>query len=123
MDDLKVPPRVMDKEIGVPMPLGKIEKQGSVSKDRDILNLLAENYRVNPGLHMSMADIKTYLNVNDQNLIDYLVNLEKAGFANLYRDNRGKVQLARATYKGLEAANPIDYYKYIPPWVDKVDMF
>ncbi len=62
---------------------------------------------------MSMADIKTYLNVNDQNLIDYLVNLEKAGFANLYRDNRGKVQLARATYKGLEAANPIDYYKYI----------
>jgi len=123
MDDLKVPPRVMDKEIGVPMPLGKIEKQGSVSKDRDILNLLAENYLVNPGLHMSMADIKTYLNVNDQNLIDYLVNLEKAGFANLYRDNRGKVQLARATYKGLEAANPIDYYKYIPPWVDKVDMF
>jgi hypothetical protein len=123
MDDLRVPPRAIDEEIGVPMPLGKIEKQKPVSNDTDILKLLAENYRVNPGLHMSMADINVHVKVSDQELIEHLINLEKKGLANLYRDNRGRIQLARATYAGLDVAHPIEYYRYIPLWCDKADMF
>jgi hypothetical protein len=122
MDDLQVPPRVIDEELGVPMPVEKIEKQKPVSND-DILKILAENYRINPGLHMSMTDIKMYLNVNDQELNEHLVSLEMKGLANLYRDSRGRVQLARANFAGLDAANPIEYYKYIPTWADKNDMF
>jgi hypothetical protein len=123
MDDLRVPPRVIDEEIGVPMPRGRVVRQEPASSDADILKLLAENYRVNPGLHMSMEDIKLYLKVSDQELIEYLTTLEKKGDANLYQDKQGRIRLARATYAGLEKANPLEYYKYIPPWVDKGDMF
>lgn len=123
MDDLRVPSRVIDEEIGVPMPRGRVVRQEPASSDADILKLLAENYRVNPGLHMSMEDIKLYLKVSDQELIEYLTTLEKKEDANLYRDKRGRIRLARATYAGLEKANPLEYYKYIPTWVDKGDMF
>ncbi|MBN2398460.1 MAG: acyl-CoA/acyl-ACP dehydrogenase, partial [Deltaproteobacteria bacterium] len=122
MEDLKVPPRVIDEELKVPMPLGTAPRKAGAGED-DVLKLLAENYRVNPGLHMSMEDFKQFIDVGDETLDEYLSNLEKKGLGNLYRDRRGRIRLARATYEGLEKANQIEYYRYIPPWVDKKDMF
>ena len=122
-DDLKMIPRAIDVELKVPMPTGKPLPKKPVSSEGDILGVLAENYRINPGLHMTMNDIKELLDVNDEDLNKYLVSLEEKGVASLYRDKRGTVSVARVTLKGLSQANPPDYYKYMPSWVGLEDMF
>lgn len=87
------------------------------------MGVLAEDYRVNPGLHMTMEDMKEGLDISDEDLNKHLLSLEGKGLVNLYRDRRGTVVLARATYKGLSRANPPQYYKYIPSWVNEKDIF
>jgi hypothetical protein len=47
--DLKVPVRVIDEELKVPMPLGKAPPLRPVSDEDDVLKMLAEDYRVNTG--------------------------------------------------------------------------
>ncbi len=123
MPDLKAPVRVIDEELEVPLPLGKPPARRQATGEADILAVLAENYRINPGLHMTMDDIKVFLDIPDDRLAEHLLSLEKQGLANLYRDKRGAVALARATYKGLAQAHPLEYYRYIPDWVDKKDIF
>jgi len=122
-EDLKPPIRAIDSELKVPIPLGKMPLRKAVSSEDDILNVFAEDYRVNPGLHMTMEDLKQQLDVSDDQLNEYLLILEKKGLANLHRDRRGSVKLARATYEGLSKAHPQEYYKYFPAWVDQNDMF
>ena len=123
MSDLKVPPRAIHHELKVPMPLGKTPPPKSVSGEEDVLEVLANNYRVNPGLHMTMDDIKEQLDIGDEDLSQYLLSLQGKGLTNLFRDKRGTITLARATYDGLARANPLEYYKYIPSWADEKDLF
>jgi hypothetical protein len=122
-DDLKMLPRAIDEELGVPMPFGEPLPRKTCSGESDLLKVLAENYRVNPGLHMTMDDIKDLIDVDEENLNKYLLSLEEKDLANLYRDRRGAVSLARATYKGLAQANPQAYYRRIPEWVNEEDIF
>jgi len=122
-DDLKVPPRAIDEELKVPMPTGKPLPKKAASSDGDILAVLAENYRINPGLHMTIEDIKELVDISDEDLNKYLLALEEKGAASLYRDKRGNIALARVTLKGLPQANPPEYYKYMPEWVGLQDMF
>jgi alkylation response protein AidB-like acyl-CoA dehydrogenase len=123
MPDLKVPFRIVDEELKVPMPLGKAPARKPVFGENDVLKVLAEDYRVNPGLHMTKEDLKERLDVGDADLDKFLQSLEERGWANVYRDRRGAIALARATYKGLAEANPLQYYKYIPAWVNEKDVF
>ncbi len=123
MPDLKVPVRVIDEELGVPMPLAKPLTKKPVAGEDDILKVLADDYRVNPGLHMTTGDMKELLAVSDEDLNKYLLSLEDKGLAGLYRDKSGKIALARATYKGVAQANPPEYYRYIPGWANEADMF
>ena len=90
--------------------------------EEDVLRLLAENYRVNPGLHMTMSDITEWLDISDTELNSYLENLEEQGLAGLYRTRKG-IALARVTYTGLQKAHDPEYYRYIPGWVDPKDIF
>jgi len=85
--------------------------------------VLVEDYRINPGLHMTMQDLCERLNVSDEDLHTYLQKLDKMGLANLHKNRRGEVTLVRATFQGISKANPQDYYKYFPSWVDQNDMF
>jgi hypothetical protein len=105
------------------MPLGKMPPPKVVSGEEDILKVLAEDYRVNPGLHMTIEDLKIFLDVNDADLNRYLLGLEEKGLVNLHRDRHGAVALARASLKGISQANPLEYYKYFPSWVNQEDMF
>ena len=105
------------------MPMGKAPARTTVNNEDDVLKVLAEDYRVNPGLHMTMEDLKEQLDVSDENLKKYLLSMEGKGLTGLYRDRKGEVKLARATYDGMARANPKEYYKYIPSWVNKEDMF
>ncbi len=123
MSDLKPPIRAIDEKLKVPMPLSKPLKKKTVASDADVLKVLAEEYRINPGLHMTMNDIKEFLDVPDDDLTEYLSSLEGKGLASLYRDKRGRLTMARVSYRGLDEANPPEHYQYFPKWIDPADMF
>jgi alkylation response protein AidB-like acyl-CoA dehydrogenase len=114
--ELKMRRRVIHPDLGVPVPAnGKPEKQGSASEEK-LLHLLAEDYRVNPGLYMSREDIKDCFDADDARLDELLGALEKQGLAKLYRTKKG-IELVKATYDGLNKAHPPEYYRWFPSWV------
>jgi DNA-binding transcriptional ArsR family regulator len=119
---LKMPHRIIHPELGVPVSLrGKPERQSRIDED-GLLGILAEDYRVNPGLHMSLDDLKDHFNVEDQNLDQLLTALEEKGFVKLYR-KKGQIELAKATHEGLKKAHPPEYYRWFPSWVKEENVF
>ncbi len=121
-DELKMPHRVIHKELGVPMPSAAAPAKQSQIDDDKLLKVLAEDYRVNPGLYMSREDLKEQFDVEDEALDRVLVSLEEQRLVKLYR-RRGVIRLAKATYQGLKKANPQEYYRWFPPRVRKEDIF
>ncbi len=121
-EDLKAPLRAIDEKLGVPMPVRNLSRKKAAS-EHDVLMVVAEDYRVNPGLCMTLDDIKGFLDISDADLVKYLTSLEKQELVSLFRDRKGGVALVRATYTGLNKAHKPDYYKYMPSWVDQGDMF
>ena len=121
-DDLKVPRRVMNADLKIPMPIGKIDELPTYAATEDgVLEALAENYRVNPGLYMTVGELQEQITASDEEMVNYLTSLEEKGLSRLYRNSRGQVTLARASYDGLAKAHPSEYYKYRPTWaVDEV---
>jgi hypothetical protein len=114
-EDLAAQRRVMHKDLGVPVPdTGPIEKQTDITEEK-ILALLAEDYLINPGLHMTRGDIAEHL-TDDDSLDGLLVALEQKGLVKIYRTKKG-IELIKATYDGLKKANPKEYYRWFPAWV------
>lgn len=121
-DELKMPRRVRHEKLGVPMPtIAASTKQSQIDEDK-VLKVLADDYRVNPGLHMSREDLKQEFDVGDGELDQVLLALEQKKLVNLYRGRKG-IELAKATYEGLRKANPPQYYQWFPSWVKKEDIF
>jgi alkylation response protein AidB-like acyl-CoA dehydrogenase len=121
-DEFKMPRRVIHEELGVPVPVaGMPERQKSMDEER-LLKVLAEDYRVNPGLYMSRGDIHESFDVDDATLDEVLLSLEKKNLLKLYRDKKG-IALMKATYEGLKKANPPEYYRWVPSWVGEKDFF
>jgi alkylation response protein AidB-like acyl-CoA dehydrogenase len=117
--DLKMPWRRIHEKLGVPIstvrPLSKLE-----GSEDNTLKALAEDYLVNPGLYMSREDLKERLtDIDDEKLEQLLTNLEAKGLARLYRDGRGTIQLAKATYHGLRKAGTLEQYKWFPGWLNR----
>jgi hypothetical protein len=73
---------------------------------------------VNPGLHMTVAELKEQIPASDERSSRSSWRWRKA-LARLYRNSKGAVTLARATYDGLAKAHPPEYYKYrrYGPWM------
>jgi alkylation response protein AidB-like acyl-CoA dehydrogenase len=116
-EDIRMPRRIVHKELGVPITTyQRPDKEPQIDEDR-LLKVLAEDYRVNPGLYMSREDLKEHFAVQDEELDKNLTSLEQQGLVKLYRGRRG-IQLAKATYEGLSKANPLEYYQWFPSWVD-----
>jgi alkylation response protein AidB-like acyl-CoA dehydrogenase len=121
-DEFKMPRKVIHKELGVPVSIFEpIQKQRHLDEEM-LLKFLAEDYRINPGLYVSRDDIKEYYDINDSKLDELLVSLEKKGFIKLYRDKKG-ISLAKATYEGLKKANPSEYYRWFPNWIEGKNIF
>ncbi len=118
-DDMKMRRRVPHPESGIPVPVygGEQEKDKSITEEK-LLDFLAEDYRVNPGLFMSREDMKDAFAVDDATLDTILMSLEKQGLVWLNKTKKG-IQLAKASYKGLKQANPPEYYRWFPPWIDR----
>jgi alkylation response protein AidB-like acyl-CoA dehydrogenase len=121
-EELKMPRRAIHDELGVPLPAAAAPaRQHQIDDDR-LLGVLAEDYRVNPGLYMSREDLKEQFDVGNEELDRVLVSLEEKKLVKLYR-KRGTIELAKATYTGLKKANPPEYYRWFPPRVRKEDIF
>jgi len=121
-NDLSMPHRIIHPELGVPVTSpSKPEKQSQVDED-GLLRILAEDYRVNPGLYMSLDDLKNYFNTEDQNLDQLLLALEEKGFVKLYRKKK-QIQMVKATHEGLKKAHPPEYYRWFPSWVMEENIF
>jgi alkylation response protein AidB-like acyl-CoA dehydrogenase/DNA-binding MarR family transcriptional regulator len=121
--DLKMPRREKHEKLGIPTstakPLQKLEMN-----ENNVLRALAQDYHVNPGLFMSREDLKERLkNPDDQTVDKLLVALEEKGMVRLYRDPHGTIALAKATYKGLREAEPLENYKWYPDWLSKEFVF
>jgi alkylation response protein AidB-like acyl-CoA dehydrogenase len=121
-DEFKMPRRVIHEELGVPVPATSSPERQKNIDEESLLKLLAEDYRVNPGLYMSREDIKDSFDVEDTRLDELLLSLERKGMVKLYRDKKGIV-LSKATYEGLKRANPAEYYQWYPSWVRKGNIF
>ncbi|VBB43302.1 Acyl-CoA dehydrogenase family protein [uncultured Desulfatiglans sp.] len=121
-EDLKMCRRVIHEELGVPVPAAAEPGKSPAIDEEGLLKILAEDYRANPGLHMSREDIKAYFDVDDKDLDRVLVDLEGKGYVRLVRDKKG-IALAKASYEGLGRAFPLDYYKWFPSWIDEGRVF
>jgi alkylation response protein AidB-like acyl-CoA dehydrogenase len=122
-DELKMPHRHVHPKLGVPVSTSKptVVKEFN---ENTLLTVLAEDYRVNPGLYMSRADMKERLvGVSDEQLNQLLAALETQGLVKTYKDRRGNITLAKATYKGLKQAKPTEFYQWYPEWINKDLLF
>jgi alkylation response protein AidB-like acyl-CoA dehydrogenase len=121
-DEFKMPRRVIHEELGIPVPVADIQEKQKNLDEETLVKLLAEDYRVNPGLYMGRDDIKESFDIDDKKLDELLLSLEKKGVARLYRDRKG-IALAKATYEGLKSAHSLEYYHWFPSWVKKENIF
>jgi alkylation response protein AidB-like acyl-CoA dehydrogenase len=120
--DLKAPHRAIHRELGVPVSMsGNPEKQSGIDEEA-LLRVLAEDYRVNPGLHMTFEDLMDYFDTNDQRLAELLIALEEKGLVMLYR-KKNQIAMAKATHEGLRKAHPPEYYRWFPSWVKEENIF
>jgi len=121
--ELKMPLRRIHEKLGVPISTIKPLTIPKVN-EKTVLILLAEDYRANPGIYMSREDMKAWLaGVSDDQLDKVLTSLEAKGFVKLYKDGRGTIALAKATYKGLKEAKPLEHYRWFPDWINKKLLF
>jgi alkylation response protein AidB-like acyl-CoA dehydrogenase len=121
-DDFKMPRRVRHQKLGVPITSSDKPNKLSKISEESLLAVLAEDYRVNPGLYMSLEDLKEHFAVEDAELEKTLLSLEAEELVRLYRKGE-TITLAKATYEGLKKANPPEYYRWFPPWVKDEDIF
>jgi hypothetical protein len=115
-EDLLMQRRVIHPKLGVPVTVATKPEKEKDCNENSLLKVLAEDYRVNPGLFMSRQDLEELFDADGTQLDDNLFSLEKKGLVKLYRTRRG-IELAKATYEGLDQANPQEYYQWYPSWV------
>lgn len=120
-DELTMPCRTIHQELGVPLETAAPTRQSSIDEE-SLLRVMAEDYRTNPGLYMSLGDLQKRFAVPDQGLENTLLSLEEKGYVKLYR-KRGIICLAKATYAGLKQANSPEYYRWFPNRVREEDIF
>nr|MDO8076868.1 acyl-CoA dehydrogenase family protein [Candidatus Freyarchaeota archaeon] len=124
-NDFKAPWREMHKELRMPIPYMEVKPlpEGTEVDENVVLEVLAEYWRVNPGLHISRDQLLARLRIDEEKLDEMLMLLEEQELVSNYRDKKGVLALTRATYKGLKKAKPSEFYEYFPEWVDRSEFF
>ncbi|MEI3500873.1 MAG: acyl-CoA dehydrogenase family protein [Anaerovoracaceae bacterium] len=117
-EDLQMVRREIDEATGVPVPAYRdVEKRLPVSEE-NVLSVLAEDYRVNPGLHMTVGDLRQYIEGDEDEILRTAERLEEQGSVMALRDRKnGGIRLVKATYEGLAKARPKEDYQWFPDWV------
>ncbi|MHA1797244.1 MAG: acyl-CoA dehydrogenase family protein [Candidatus Helarchaeota archaeon] len=111
------------EKLGTPIITNAPSKWENCEINKDnLLKILAEDFKVNPGLYMTIDDFRMHTKGRKKLIIQALEELEKDGLIVTYRGRDGKIKLAKANYVGLRKANPKEFYTYYPDWV-KEDEF
>lgn len=124
-EHFRPPKRRLHEKLEIPIPHYPTSSGPRVAEatEQSILNLLAEDYKINPGLYMERSDIKSELAVSDEKLDKLLQSLEQKNLAKTFIDGKGAIRLAKATYAGLRQAKPAEYYRFFPDWVRMDQLF
>ena len=81
-----------------------------MSKDLNssILNLLAKEFEYTQALHYEKEDMMNKLGMDDVSAFDEaLLALENDGLVNLWTDPKGKIKLAKITWRGLNKVGDV----------------
>jgi hypothetical protein len=119
LEDLKLPRRRLHPELGVPVSDWRGElKPKLTAKDPEgrVLEALALDYKVNPGLYMTREDLEEDTDLKGEELDKVLMSLEEKRLVKLFRLH-GVIRLAKALYTGLKKVKPQEFYNWYPPWV------
>ena len=101
--ELKMERRAIHPVLGVPVPVaGETAKEKEIDEEK-LPALLAEDYRINPGIFMSREDVLERFEVDGSAIDNALVALEEKGLVKLYRTKKG-IELAKVTYEGAWTA-------------------
>jgi acyl-CoA dehydrogenase len=106
--------REIRKSLRIPVTESTIK---DVEIKTKVLEVLAEFYLRHPGLYMEKEELSEKLGVTEQDLEAHLTRLEKEKLVAVYR-TRGRTALIKSTYDGLNKANPPEYYRKFPGFVD-----
>ncbi|NVM28457.1 MAG: acyl-CoA/acyl-ACP dehydrogenase [Candidatus Helarchaeota archaeon] len=111
-------------EMGVPIATSEPSPwEGKDVNEENILKILAEDFKCNPGLYMTPDDIKNNLKGSRKKILEALEELEKKDLIVTLRHPKSqKLLLAKANYDGLRKAYPKEFYRWFPDWV-KEDEF
>jgi alkylation response protein AidB-like acyl-CoA dehydrogenase len=121
-EELRMRRRTSHDTLGVPITRDDRPAKRSEVDEESLLAVLAENYRVNPGLHMTREDLEEEFEMESEKLDRVVLSLEKKKLVKLLRKGKD-ITLARITYEGLKKAKPAEYYQWFPPWVSREDIF
>lgn len=117
-EDIEMTRRVIDPELGVPVPVFTEVEDKLAPTEENILKVLAEDYRANPGLHMMISDIQWYIDGTEEEILTALEGLAAKGDIITLRNGKTKkIKLAKASYDGLNKAYPKEHYRWYPEWV------
>jgi len=113
-DMLKPPRRRVSKKFGISLPYfrnppelelpTKCGASDSEAVEKGVLLALAEDYLVNPGLHMTREELMEDTGLDEERLDEALLSLEEKQLVDIYRDKKGVLRLIKATYAGLDKA-------------------
>jgi hypothetical protein len=113
----------MDPDLGIPiLSLDDGPWKGKKITDDVMLKILAEDYRANPGLYMTVEDLEKETGLEKVKVLELVASLEKKNLVATFKDRRGNVIMAKANYEGLRKAYPEEHYRWFPDWFDPEEL-
>ncbi len=118
-ENVRMPRRVLSEKLGVPVPTFEPVASKLACTPENVLKVLADDYKINQGLHMTLKDMEVYIDGDDEAVTNAVLALQQEGLVMVYGNKRKPVILAKANYAGLKKANNKEYYRWAPDFVTK----
>lgn len=123
-EDVQMTRRIADPETRVPVPVFAPVENKVAATPENILKVLADDYLVNPGLHMTIKDLQWYVEGDEEAIQKAVAELKASGDAwTIDNKKTGAAKLVRASYDGLKKAYPKEHYRWFPTYVDETRTF
>jgi alkylation response protein AidB-like acyl-CoA dehydrogenase/DNA-binding MarR family transcriptional regulator len=97
--------------------------KGLEVNEDNILKVIAHDYKVNPGLYMTVDDVREDIGAGRSKTRKIIEELEKQNLVVTQRDRSGNINLVKATYQGTQKAFHKEYYQWFPDWYADSDKF
>ncbi|MBD3254372.1 MAG: acyl-CoA dehydrogenase [Candidatus Lokiarchaeota archaeon] len=91
--------------------------------EENLLKVIAHDYKVNPGLYMTLDDVREDIGGSRSKIRKTIEALEEKDLIVVHRDRAGKIGLVKANYAGLKKAFPAEHYRWFPDWYADEDKF